>query len=144
MSTVHSAGGVVVRRFGGAWQCVLIQPYLRPSIWALPKGRIEPGEGLEQAALREVLEEVGLRVRLDELLGTVQYRFDADGTRIHKTVTFFLLAWESGSLIPQPGEVAHAEWVGLDVAVTRLTRRNEANIVLQAAELLATRHWKPA
>ena len=70
---VHAAG-VLLFRDG---HVLLIH---RPSRddWSFPKGKHEPGETDEQCALRELEEEVGLRVRLGERVGETRYRL-ADG-----------------------------------------------------------------
>ena len=41
--------------------------------WSLPKGKLDPGESFEEAAVREVLEETGLRCELLEELPEVRY-----------------------------------------------------------------------
>ena len=46
MEREFSAGGVLVRRLNGRWMLAAIRPAgKRPGLWALPKGRIDPGEG---------------------------------------------------------------------------------------------------
>jgi diadenosine hexaphosphate hydrolase (ATP-forming) len=60
-----SAGGVVTDGHG---RIALVRERDRPG-WALPKGRVEPGETLEEAAVREVLEETGLRARITGYVG---------------------------------------------------------------------------
>ena len=50
-------------------------------IWTLPKGTPEPGETMEQVAVREVQEETGLQVRLITYVGCISYSFVRDQTR---------------------------------------------------------------
>jgi 8-oxo-dGTP diphosphatase len=65
---IRAAGGVVVRDGRIA---IVHRP--RYDDWSLPKGKLEPGEGWEEAALREIEEECGLRCRLEEELPTTRY-----------------------------------------------------------------------
>jgi 8-oxo-dGTP diphosphatase len=65
---IRAAGGVVVRDGKVA---VVHRP--RYDDWSLPKGKLEPGETWEQAALREVEEECRLRCRLEEELEPTRY-----------------------------------------------------------------------
>ncbi|HJZ87545.1 MAG TPA: NUDIX hydrolase [Polyangia bacterium] len=63
-----SAGGVVFDQKG---RIALVRQWDRSSRlrWTLPKGRLDPGETLTAAALREVYEEAGVRVRITSYLG---------------------------------------------------------------------------
>ena len=91
-----SAGGVVFRRTPEGLRVALIMdPYGR---WAFAKGHVEPGETIEQAALRETREEMGLgRLRIVAPLGRInfwfrdRYRPGVRGMLIHKFVHFFLM-----------------------------------------------------
>ena len=66
---IEAAGGVVVRDDGRV--AVVHRP--RYDDWSLPKGKLDPGESFEQAALREVHEECNLRCRLLEELPSDSY-----------------------------------------------------------------------
>jgi 8-oxo-dGTP diphosphatase len=68
MERVEAAGGVVVR---DGRVVVVHRP--RYDDWSLPKGKLDTGESFEDAAIREVEEETGLRCRLVRELPTVEY-----------------------------------------------------------------------
>jgi diadenosine hexaphosphate hydrolase (ATP-forming) len=56
----EQAGGVVFRRRAETIEILLVRSNKDPSIWVFPKGHVEPGESLEQTALRETREEAGV------------------------------------------------------------------------------------
>ena len=78
--------------------------------WALPGGRIDPGETPEVTALRELDEELGVSLPPDAVLG----RLDDYATRSGYVITP-VVVWGGGSLVlrPNPDEVAHAYRIGL-------------------------------
>lgn len=88
MKKATSAGGVIVKIIDGKHHVLLIRD-LDYADWFLPKGHVEGQETLEEAALREVEEEVGLRyVKILKLLGTaLRYVEKADED---KTIHYFL------------------------------------------------------
>ena len=146
--TETSAGGLVVRDHGGAApdtaggpQVALIGRRTRQGSleWVLPKGHVEPGESTEAAARREVREETGIDGRVVGPLGTVDYWFVADGTRVHKTVHHFLLEAVGGQLSCADPEVDEVAWLSLPEAATRLSHADERGLVELAAARLAER-----
>ena len=89
---VTSAGGVVVRS-GDQGLEVLLCGRNADSFWALPKGTPEAGETLAQAALREVREETGVEVEVEDTVGDIRYWFSRpqEGGRYLKTVRHYLM-----------------------------------------------------
>jgi 8-oxo-dGTP pyrophosphatase MutT (NUDIX family) len=120
-----SAGGVVVRRGLSGWEACLIRV---GTAWSLPKGNIDKGETPEQAALREISEEVGLpRERLVVLgeLPPSEYMYRRDGRLVSKIVHHFLVEAPSDApLEPDHREVDEAEWVPLRDAAKRASYKD--------------------
>jgi ADP-ribose pyrophosphatase YjhB (NUDIX family) len=133
-----SAGGVVVRRSGGAWRLAAIRPAGKEDVWALPKGLVHDGEPAVEAAEREVTEETGVRVRVVEKLGDVRYVYRWRGERIFKIVSFFLFRYRSGrlgELAPEhEHEVAEARWLPLEEAPELLSYQGEREMARRALE----------
>ncbi|MBA2569461.1 MAG: NUDIX domain-containing protein [Actinobacteria bacterium] len=145
MRREFSAGGVLVRRLRGRWWVAAIRPAGRPEgLWALPKGLIGPGEGPEEAALREVGEETGLNATQVEKLGDVRYVYTWAGERVFKIVSFYLFRYRSGRLgdiaPEQRIEVDEAQWLPLEAAPKLLAYKGERDM---AAKALAVLEEKP-
>lgn len=136
-----SAGGVVVRRLGEAFELAVITPRGRASVTALPKGHIDPNETAEIAAAREVREETGLGTELVEKLGDVQYVYRFRGKTIFKVVSFFLFRHSGGEidqLTPEMRfEVDRAHWIPLRDAGSKLSYPGEREMVGKALEILS-------
>lgn len=135
-----SAGGLVVRTADGCTKAALIARHDRRGrlIWSLPKGHIEPGESAEAAAIREVHEETGIVGRVVAPLGTIDFWFMVDETRVHKTVHHFILEAVSGELSDSDVEVVKVAWVPLDQVKGRLKYRDERRLMAKAMDLLAS------
>lgn len=133
-----SAGGVLVRRLRGHWFLAAIRPQGKPEgLWALPKGLIDPGEGAEVTALREVREETGAEGRSLGKLGDVRYVYTWEGERVFKVVSFFLVRWSKGALAPEhTHEVAEARWLPLDEATRLLAYKSEREMAEKALSIL--------
>src|SRR5438309_5213995 len=93
-TVVRAAGGVVYRprKRDGSREVVMIH---RPKYddWTLPKGKLEPGESVEDAAVREVFEETGFRTEIERRIGETAYR-DRHGRP--KRVTYYAMRPVSG------------------------------------------------
>ena len=134
-----SAGGLVVDRTDGTPRVALIGRVDRRGrlLWSLPKGHLEAGETAEDAAIREVEEETGIRGRVVAPLGTIDYWFVAEDRRIHKTVHHYLLEASGGELSDADVEVDEVAWVPLGELAGRLAYAGERRLAETAAGLLA-------
>ncbi len=126
---VRAAGGVIVRPADGAGgpEIALVH---RPKYddWSLPKGKLDADEGWEDAALREVEEETGLRCRLLDELEPVAY-VDPKGRR--KAVRYWIMEPVSGEFEPND-EVDVLEWLALEAALARLSYDRDRELVRAA------------
>jgi 8-oxo-dGTP pyrophosphatase MutT (NUDIX family) len=143
MRREFSAGGVVVRRVRGEWRLAAIRPGGRAKVWALPKGLVGPGENPGDTALREVLEETGVRGRLVEKLGDVRYVYTWEGERVFKVVSFFLVRYSGGRLGDITAEFRHevdeARWLPLEEAPRLLAYQGEREMAAKALQLIDSR-----
>lgn len=129
----HSAGGLVSREGE-----VLLIATAGGARWQLPKGRLEPGETPEEAAVREVREETGITGRIVAPLPGIDYWF-AEGRRkrIRKHVDYYLLEYVAGDERDfDRREVHDARWFPWSDAVVRLTHANERRVAENARRLV--------
>lgn len=136
-----SAGGVVFRRKGArVWIAMMKDPYEK---WTFPKGHVEKGEELEEAAARETLEELGLeQIRLLEELGKIDIwfrdRFQKKGKLIHKDIHYFLFETPgNAALHPDPDEhVLAAKWVPVAQVFKESSYPDMVSILRRALDFL--------
>jgi 8-oxo-dGTP pyrophosphatase MutT (NUDIX family) len=138
-----SAGGLVLDRRGPGANGALIGRLDRRGrlLWSLPKGHVERGETEEDTAVREVMEETGIRGAVVGKLGTIDFWFVADGRRIHKTVHHFLLVAtdpdDGLELSDEDVEVSEVAWVPLGAVASRLAYADERRLLERVPDLLA-------
>lgn len=135
-----SAGGVVWRRQGDEIEILLCRRHAE-NLWALPKGTPEPGESIEQAALREVREETGVTAETEAVVGEIKYWFSRpqEGVRYNKTVHHFLMRPTGGDPGLHDHEFDEVKWVPAGEALRLMSYPNEVRIVRQALELIQER-----
>ncbi len=135
---VRRAAGGVVYYTGHEGQVFLLirDPYGR---WSLPKGHLEQDESEEQAALREVEEETGVRADLGPMVSRITYHFPAKGKIIEKRVSFFLMHASDDSIAPQIDEgITAVGWFSASEALDLLDYEQVRQVFAKALELLGS------
>ena len=94
---------------------ILLMRSVESGKWSLPAGAVEPGESPEDAVIREVSEETGLRVvsaRLSAAVGGVEFRTTyPNGDQVEYVVSVFDCEVAPGSLYAVDGEASEFRWV---------------------------------
>ncbi len=148
---VRAAGAVVFRP--GREVLVVHRP--RYDDWSFPKGKLDPGELSAAAAVREVEEETGLRVRLGPPLPDQHYRVVAGRKVVHYWVGR-AVGSDDVDRYPPNDEIDRVAWVDVDRAARLLTydhdrdtlaralllrRRSLPLVVLRHGTAMAHREW---
>jgi 8-oxo-dGTP pyrophosphatase MutT (NUDIX family) len=132
-----SAGGILFRRREDETELCLIRDDY--GYWTFPKGKLEPGETPEQAALREVREEVEVaQTSIVAALGTNKYHFRIGENTVNKTVHWFLMEVAPGvECTPVRAErVQDAGWFPAETALSTVGYRNLRPVVRRALRIL--------
>jgi 8-oxo-dGTP pyrophosphatase MutT (NUDIX family) len=121
---VEAAGGVVERD-----GVVALVHRPRYDDWTLPKGKLDRGESFEAAALREVVEETGLRCRLVRELPEVIYEVRGRP----KVVRYWLMAVEADLGFVVNDEVDELRWVEPADALALLSYERDRDVLAASA-----------
>jgi len=129
MADFTHAGGIVFRYDGDEPRYLVITAKKNPHHWVLPKGHIDPGETLAEAALREVLEETGVKARIMKPLGV---------SRIQTASASILMLFY---LMEYLGEIGKKEnrqkrWCSYDEGIRLLSFQNARNLLTKAHEIV--------
>lgn len=128
--TVQAAGALVWRERDGRIELPLVH---RPRYqdWSWPKGKLDPGELLPTAAVREVCEEIGVPVVLGVALPSIAYpTSDGKAKRVHYWAARVAEPGDEAALTlrgevepASPAEIDEVVWVSPTAAADLLTRR---------------------
>lgn len=128
-----SAGGVII--FGNT--ILLLKKF--NGDWVLPKGRIEKDESIRQTALREVLEESGVKAQIIKYIGMVHYKFKniQENEMVYKTVHWYAMKTNSMDCTPQKREgFVDAKFVHIDKAKELVRYTDEKKIILKGLKMM--------
>ncbi|MEA2874147.1 MAG: hypothetical protein QOH67_4123 [Hyphomicrobiales bacterium] len=121
------AGGIVVRQRHGEPEYLLVRAREPAGAWVFPKGHIEAGESPEDAASREVLEEAGVRVRVERLLGEIPA---GDG------ISAMYLMTQTGGDADREREIA---WLAFEAALSALTFEESRQLLRLAQQTVPSK-----
>ena len=129
---IVAAGAVVTRAGKNEIEFLLIFRKYRGD-WTFPKGKVDPGEHLLTAAVREVREETGFAVSLGVPLPTQTYEVDG----IRKDSHYWVAQKLAGEFVPND-EVDEIAWLSLEQAKAKLTYKHDQEVLAAAANSIPT------
>jgi 8-oxo-dGTP pyrophosphatase MutT (NUDIX family) len=104
--------------------------------WILPKGHLQAGERPEDAAVREVSEETGLRIQIVAELGTTRYAFGRGHGAVQRKRVHWFLAQAVGGAIAPEHDFDEAVLLPLDVLGALLTHEADRRLLVRASGML--------
>ena len=138
--TATSAGGIILRDVKGELKIALAQRRKNSKPWTLPKGHVDPGESLEQAALREIYEETGLQnVQLLKYLGSFfRESLKSNGDIEQKTIHFFLAYSPASKAFSEPTDPSFLEvgWFTPELALEMLPNEDDRTFLREHLPLM--------
>ena len=128
---VRAAGAVVTRKGGE----VLLVHRPKYDDWSFPKGKLDPGEHVVTAAVREVAEETGLDVRLGPALASQRYRMSNGRFKTVDYWTARVIGSDDVSGYRPNDEIDSVQWVPWEAAMRRLTYPYDRDTLAEARPL---------
>lgn len=132
-----SAGGIVYKKDGPEIKfAIILNSY---GEWTFPKGHIEKGEKPEEAATREIGEEIGLsNLKIINLIDKIDYWFKLKDILYHKFVYFYLMETAPDSkLEAQVSEITKAVWMSGEEAEKNLKYKEDTPLLRKAVAMLS-------
>lgn len=135
MEKEKSCGAVITRRKNNRMEILVIHQI--QGHWCFPKGHVEGNDTEEETAQREVLEETGLRISLEDGFRTDTSYSPKPG--MMKKVIYFLGHPEAGVEKVQKEELLEEKWVSIAEAYAAITFENDKKILRDAVRFLRER-----
>ncbi|NLH62901.1 MAG: NUDIX domain-containing protein [Erysipelotrichaceae bacterium] len=135
MEKEKSCGAVIARRKHERIEVLVIQQI--QGHWCFPKGHVEGKETEQETALREVHEETGLRIALEDGFRTETNYSPKPG--VLKEVVYFLGHPEAGREKIQKDELLDEKWVSISEAYAAITYENDQHILRDAVRFMRER-----
>ena len=127
MKLVRVAGGIVWRETSAGPRIAIVHRRRRDD-WSLPKGRVDPGEGWQDAARREIAEETGCLVRLGRFAGAKLY--------VDRPEPKLVLYWHTRVIrqvsLPSEDEIDEVAWLSRREALNRLDHESDRRLLLRS------------
>lgn len=133
MKYEKSCGVIVYRKSSGQIELLLIQNRFGGH-WSFPKGHVEGEETEVQTALREVKEETGLDIQLEDGFRQAVEYFPKPN--IKKQVVYFLGQAQNMEIKRQKEEISRIAWTDIDKAYRMVTFQNDRDLIAQAVQQL--------
>jgi 8-oxo-dGTP diphosphatase len=131
---ILAAGGIVVR--GNTRPTVALVQLRKDGDWVLPKGKLNDGEDARSAAQREVHEETGQSVTVQEFVGTLCYEVNGRS----KIVQFWRMHPNGGPTRELMNDIRQVAWLPLEKAIRKLARPHEKAFLANAGPAAIKSH----
>ncbi len=133
-----SCGAVIFRKTRGKYAVLLIRNRYA-DFWSFPKGHVEPGENEYQTAIREVKEETGIDVKIENGFRMESVYFIGKKKNVEKKVVYFASLTTRAYIEPQEEEIAAFRWFFEDQFPEDRTFENDRMIFTEALKFIKTR-----
>lgn len=142
MTRQFSAGGIIFKKDGESFLWLIRKPAPNPEfkgkiVWGFPKGLIDPGEKIEEAALREVREEAGVEAKIIAKLPSIKIIYTNEKKeRVLKFITYFVMEWQKDLPDGFGWETGEIKWANLTKALEILGYDSDKKLLHQASDFI--------